>query len=120
MIKIFSLVTFKGYLKIKSSKKRRLKNTVCPQKNVKSHFDFSNTHENVSVEFSHYTNWMKYISFNKKFNNFYKNSNEACFVAYTLLSELIPFLKEHGNEIVANGYKHCHVLKGKERELARA
>lgn len=62
---------------------------------------------------------MKSIRINKKFNNYYKDANEACFVAYILLNKLIPFLKEHGKEIVSNSYKHCHIVRGKEETLAK-
>lgn len=61
---------------------------------------------------------MKSINLNKKFNNYYKDVGEACFVAYILLNELIPFLKEHGKQIVSNNYRHCHILKDKKKSFA--
>ena len=63
----------------KTSRKRF--NTVKPKTNVVNPFVTFNKHGNVSVELSNYPNWMNSVDV-KGFNNFYHDSEEACYVAY--------------------------------------
>ncbi|WP_048698805.1 hypothetical protein [Companilactobacillus heilongjiangensis] len=100
-----------------SKKSRKRFNTIKPKTNVVNPFVTFNKHENVSVELSNYPNWMNSVDV-KGFNNFYHDSEEACYVAYQILNKMISFIRTHSKEIISNQYTHCHTISSKEkREL---
>lgn len=102
-------------LNISKSSRRRF-NTIEPKSNVINPFVNFNKHENVSIELSNYPNWMNSIDL-RGFNNFYHDSEEACFVVYQILNKMIPFIKTHSKEIISNQYKHCHTISNDKHGL---
>ena len=102
------MLHWKGCLKISRSKRKRL-NNIAPKNNVDSQFNKIDTHENISVELSAYPKWLDSVDL-KDFNNFYRDYQEMCAVLKVIMVETIPFLKEHGMEILQGKCQHCHVI----------
>lgn len=105
--------------KVKNNKKPR-KNQVSNDKKIKSNVivpkhSGGNT---VSIELDQYPNWTHALKI-REFTNAYKDERAIGEYFYFIVDKLLPFLKEHGYEIITNKFKHCHIINEPSLSIAR-
>ncbi|MFP7202229.1 hypothetical protein SFC08_14760 [Lysinibacillus halotolerans] len=90
-----------------------------PRANVQNHTVALGKNAQIWIDLRD-SKWLSSVR-NKKFTNFLI-SPESCIKSYfKILNEIIPKIQSEWENIKGrnHGYKHCHLLTGREKELAR-
>lgn len=72
----------------------------------------------ISFNFSEYEKWTYSIKCGK-FNNHFKNFEQASRHFYFILSELFPYVSSHTEEVFNGRQDHCHILRKENEKFAR-
>lgn len=102
----------------KRSKKKsdkKVTNDIIPENNV--YTDGPSVQNRVYINLTKYSEWINTV-FLKDFTNNLENINEAFRHFSFILKNLLGYIEENGNDILANNIRHCHPLKDKARRKA--